>query len=270
MNDVTRSPILAAVLGVAAPGLGLVFAGRGVAGLLFAVVWIAGGAAVTALVMDADPAGLARGHLLFSAFTHLSSAVASAVLARRPAHKKGYEHWWWLFGFFMLAWATQSQVRERLVAPKIGMFWRAFDNSMEPGLALGDLLVVDARRAPDPGDVVLVQGLGAEGAPGLARVLARQGQSARLDNSRLFIDDALVAESQCRPEEIRAPGLACVAQTLGSTRFVFGGEQCQVPVTSVAAGQLFVAPDARTPEHCKRAAKLVQKTDVLGVVIRAR
>jgi hypothetical protein len=270
MNDVTRSPILAALLGVVAPGLGLVFAGRGLAGVLFAVVWIVAGAGVTALVMDADPAGLARAHLLFSAFAHVSSAIAGAFFARRPAHKKGYEHWWWLFGFAMFAWAAQSQVRERLVAPRIGTFWRVFDNSMEPGFALGDLLVIDARRAPDPGDVVLVQGLGPEGSPGLARVIARQGQNARIDNSRLFVDEVAVAESQCRPDEIRAPGLACVAQTLGATRFVFGGERCDVPITSVAAGQLFVAPDARSAEHCKRLAKLVQKSDVLGVVIRAR
>jgi Signal peptidase, peptidase S26 len=270
MNETTRSPFIAFVLGVIAPGLGLAFSGRGLAALLVAVLWIGGGVGVASLVMSTEPTLFARAHLLFAAFSHLGSAVASALIARRPSPKKGYEHWWWVFGFGMLTWAANGQVRERVVSKQIGFALRMFDESMEPGFAVGDMLVANAQKAPNPGDVVLVQGLGLEGAPALARVIARQGQVVRIDNSRLSLDDTPVPESACRAEEIQAPGLACAAQTVGGTRFVFGGEGCTVPVTSVPAGQLFVAPDARTKEQCARLARLVQKTDVLGVVFRAR
>lgn len=271
LHPVTRHPVLAFILGVVAPGLGLIFVGRGLLGLMVSALWIGGGVGIAALVMDTDPASLARVHFATSAFIVVLSGVASALLARRPSARRGYEHWWWMFGFALVSWTVNSEVREELVSKRFGFAMRMHDESMAPGMAPGELMVVDARRAPDPGDVVVLH-IERAGEPVIevARVLGRAGQSVRIDNGRLTIDDVPVPEEPCTAADLKVPGLACAAQTLGRTRFAVGGDGCTVPVTSVPSGQLFVAPDARTLESCRVGARLVQKADVLGVAIRAR
>lgn len=275
METVQKNPVLAFVLGFAAPGLGLLYVGRALWAVAVVVLWIAGSVGVAAAVMESDPSGLARSQRALLVALSVLSAVSAAWMARTPVPKKGYQHWWWLFGFALLSWAGTTKMQQWVVSTRLGFVARIPDDGMAPGHVAGELIVVDVRRTPRPGDMVAFRRPAQPSEQGseevaVSRVIAGPGSTVRVEGGHAVVDDVPLQEQPCTPEDVRDASLACAVTQLGATRFATGGSGCAVAVTSVPLRQVFLLPDARTDAACARAPRLMAQEAVLGVAVRAR
>jgi hypothetical protein len=246
MSEKPLHPAIAAGLSLVAPGLGLLFVGRARLAFSTVALWFVLPTGVQVLAMNLAPGLMPLGRIGTSALLLILSAALAFSLARQPRPRQGYQHWWWLFGFGFLAWAATVQVQTRWVAPRIGFAIRAPDNLMGPSVAHGQIVVIDPQRAVDRGDVVLWTGLDPQQPRfGLARVVATPGQTVRTEGESLLVDDA--------------PPTDPVGARVGAG--------CAIAVTSVAAGQRLLLPDVRTADSCATTPRVVQVTDLQGVVV---
>ncbi len=262
-----RSLPVAVVLGLAAPGLGLWYVGRALWAAAACAVWLLGFVAVSALVMTHDPAGLVAAQRAFFVGVLGVSAAAAGVLALKPAPYKNYMHPWWLVGYALLVWTVSGKARDVIVAQHIGNVVGLPDDHMAPGLARGDLLVVDPRRAPQLGELAV---LPTATYPAVLRVVAVGGQRALIDGDQLRINGSTTDESPCGVDEQRAVGLACAAVAIGANRVLVGGTGCVLPPTDIPDDSVLLLPDARTFAHCHAYAQVVKRSTLVGTAVSSR
>ncbi len=154
--------VVAIVLGLIAPGAGLLYAGWAKTALVVIVLFVASavGLPYLATAGTIDPARLPSLWAIDALLLIGPAAGAGAVAAVRaqPSKRPPWTHPWWVLGVVILTWFSTSQLRARVVVPHLVSFTYA-DARYEPDIKEGALVVVKRRYAPDevrPDALVLV------------------------------------------------------------------------------------------------------------------
>jgi hypothetical protein len=124
-TDWRPSMPLAIVLGVVAPGSGLLYAGKPkLAVTVLALFWAVVTVGVPWIVVDNDPARIVQWSVTAFIILTIASALTGGMFAglSRPSTRKPYQHLWWVAGFALLAHVGASQLRTRVVGEHIASF----------------------------------------------------------------------------------------------------------------------------------------------------
>lgn len=195
-----RRPWLAAVLGVAALGLGHLYAGRPYRGLLaHALVLLASLTTAWAIVSARGPLSIVAplAGLLLVWILLVRDGAACAHAAGYGYQRQPYNRWW-VYGLVFLS----AQIVGTVAADHVRNDWvQAFkfpSSSMDPTLRVGDHLLVDKRayRASDPqrGDIVVFQNSNTQDKPWLKRIIGLPGETVEVRDKHIFIDGSAISD----------------------------------------------------------------------------
>jgi hypothetical protein len=260
----TRHPMVAFAAGVFCPGLGFVLTGRAVAGAFAVALWLLVYLVIPVLVIDHAPEKIAilpSLMLAANAAIWFGAAIIAGVLAWRdgPRARKGYEHWWWIIGWFVVVFGGFSQLRNRLLFDQMAME-PLRDTSLRPAVPEGRLLIIQ-KRGFDKGavainDVVAVEGAGLpideqRSWRGYARVIAKAGSVVEVKaDGAVVVDGFPVVNTPC-PATVPHEGHSCVHEKQATPQGTVERDTTATsftrtfPPTSVGPGQVFVLPDDR-------------------------
>jgi hypothetical protein len=299
-----RHPLIALLAGVAVPGLGFWVTGRPQLALINALLAIGAAVALPVLILDGHVPGpfgnvahLPSTLRVVSALLWLPPAIIAGILAARdpPRQRRGYEHPWWVLGFAIAFFATQTGLRLRVVQPDVFQFAWVADTALAPAIPAETIVVVQKRgveAATLPiNTLVAIANPAAQDAPTapllFGRVVARPGVTVSVKEGRPEVDGVAVTEAPCpptlphagmicavekqpdaqapggsweRPTSVSSPGLG---QTAGAVRI-------EAPLVTVGPGELFLLPDDRRAGVAGGAVGRVRAVDIVGVVHAAR
>ena len=278
------------LLGLVSIGLGHLYAGRPIQGLLL-------GLTITPVFLGLMTIGAYTGTLVPCLYAGLAAvtlawlgqAIHAGWSARRaPSDRIAPFNRWWIYGAFFLLQAALVQqlawqVRRSVVEP-----FRVPSESMEPGLRPGDQVFV-VKVGPDAeigrGHVVFFRV--PERAPGryggqifLKRVIALAGEQVEIRDAQVVVDGATIAQQPCEPPEytylqqsghgpVKETG-RCLVEGTGDRgwRILLApdGGQHSTPATQVPAGQLFLLGDNRDNSWDSRHLGPVPRDAVIGRV----
>jgi signal peptidase I len=254
-----RNPLIALALGLAAPGLGLLYAGNAVLAALVLVTVLLAAVGVPALflVLHLDLVTLTDVLRALLPALWVPPALFAVWLAAKsePRVLQGFQHPWWYLGFALVAWTGQGALRELVVARYLITAPAMPSSSMLPTLARNDTVLVkrlgfDAHTVV-PGDVVIVRAEKAEDPAFIARVVALAGHVVVVRDGALVIDDVEVARPPCGPTDHPHTDedgqvVPCHTETLNGRSWLTMGTTHRAPVTSVPSGFVYVVGDNRS------------------------
>ena len=254
-----RNPLIALVLGLAAPGLGLLYAGNGLlAALVLGTVLLAAvGVPALFLVLHLDLITLLDVMRALLPALWVPPALFAVWLAAKSESRAlhGFQHPWWYLGFALVAWTGQGALRELVVARYLVTAPAMPSSSMLPTLAKNDAVLVkrlgfDAHTVV-PGDVVIVRADKPEDPAVIARVVSLAGHAVVVRDGALVIDDVEIARPACGPSDHPHTDedgqvVPCHTETLNGRSWLTMGTTHRAPVTSVPSGFVYVVGDNRS------------------------
>lgn len=280
-----RHPMVAFAAGVACPGLGLLLTGRFLLAAFVVALWFMMYLVTPILVIDHAPEllpKLPKIVLASNAAIWLGGAILAAGLAFKdgPRVRKGYEHLWWVAGFFLVVFVGFSQLRARLLEPQM-VLRPLYDTSLLPHVKEGTILVVQKRGVDVDrvavNDVIAVKDAGRALSEdvfdyGYARVIATAGAVVEVkEEGSVVVDGFPVITTPCAATVISS-GHSCFhekqATTAGTAErdTVATSLSRSFPPTSVGPGQVFVLPDDRG-RKLRAPAGLIATNAIAGRVV---
>ena len=192
-----RQPTAAVVLSLIMPGLGHVYCGRIVKGLILALLaGISGPICLTALHMDSTPGRIAiiAISLLASLAISLIAVIDSYYLAKHSKANyalKDYNRWYLYILLIVMSTGgsieTAFYVREKYLEA----FWIA-TSSMYPTMFLGDRVLANKitykKSDPKKGDIVAFPGPGNRQQTFIKRVVALEGDTVEIRDGELYVN----------------------------------------------------------------------------------
>jgi hypothetical protein len=259
-----RNPWIALVLGLAAPGLGFLYAGAPVVAVVVLLLAATATAAVPALALWQGVDLQILYALMRAAFVSLwlPTAIFGAVYAHQASGRplKRFQHVWFYLGFALVTWLAHDTLRTQVVAAHIASAGLVEGDSLVPTARSGDVFVIvkqgfDA-RALQPGQLVAVNAAAAGQQPRIlaTRVVATAGATVVVERGVVIRDGAREDAVACTDEErARARSSSadvtalCAAVTTGNTRHLAQalGSGVDRPVVTVRPEHVYVLPDHR-------------------------
>lgn len=203
-----RRPLLAAVLNILFPGLGLIYAGkpaRGVAWLLAILATVVPAAAVVLLV----PIAPVNEIMLLAVL--LTGPVAGAWLAwtaaRQAADPFPTSRWNQAsvyFGYVVVVVLTTNLLFDGVIRPHLIQAFRNPSGSNEPMLLIGDYFYVDKLRAREPqrGRLVVFESVEEPDLLVVKRIVALAGDTIAGTGDRLMLNGQPVIEPYAQPHAL--------------------------------------------------------------------
>lgn len=202
-----RSPLLAVVLSVLVPGLGHVYAGRALRGLVLFAMVLAAETAVLFKFAGAQPRfwPIAAGAAVWFALM-LFTAIDAAISAHKAQtyELRGYNKWYAYVGAVIAATAIHVIICVVLTTDRPDAF-RSFSMSsvsMEPTILSGDRLLASMghyrTHTPARGEIAIYRHPKLNGEVWIKRIVALEGDRVVMRNGRLSVNGAPVEETYVR------------------------------------------------------------------------
>jgi signal peptidase I len=277
-----RSPVWAVILSVAATGLGHIYCGRIVKGL---ILFFAGFAFAPVIVLTAQNAasalvlGLVVGSLLLLFGIFIYAAIDAGLLARRIG--RGYQtreyNRWYVYLLCIvvgLSYPTNlaSSIRENILhAFKIPA------QSMAPGILRGDRILLNKAvykiKAPERGDVVVFMYPDDRRLYYIKRIVALPGDTIEIRGNRVLINDQPLSYSKLAPRPPLNFNPGSTVQALeednhgrGYPILADGAQPADLPKITIPHGTCFVLGDNRSQSKDSRTFGPIPLADVKGRV----
>jgi signal peptidase I len=277
-----RSPVWAVILSVAATGLGHIYCGRLLKGL---VLFFAGFAFAPIIVMTARNAAsvsmlaLVGLSLLLLLGIFVYAAIDAAVLARRTGRGyqlKEYNRWYVYLLFIVVALSyptnLSSSIRENVLQA-----FRIPAQSMAPGILRGDHVLLNKAiyriKAPARGDVVIFPNPDDRRLYFLKRIVALPGDTLEIRNNRILINDQPLSYTKPESEPVLNFDPGRTIQSLKEDNhghsyliLIDDAQASDLPKTTIAHGTCFVLGDNRSQSKDSRTFGPIPMADIKGRV----
>jgi signal peptidase I len=236
-----RRPWLAALLTLLCPGLGQVYNGQALKGLLlhlafFAVVTIGRCTLLGSLTGTVVLLIVVANLVLLIAFEAFRSALRVGDLGLRWYNR------WWLYCGIVIAYAALRVVGEPFLAMHVVRYhtYSIPSGAMEPTLTVGDRLIVDmwAFRAADPerGDVIVFRFPSDPRRDFVKRCVAVPGDTVEIRDKVLYVNGVAQAEPYVQHTD---------RQVFDTSVPERNRVRDQLPATTLASGCFFTLGDNR-------------------------
>jgi len=204
MKKKKRIPVIAAVLSLVAPGLGQLYNGQILKGIIFFLAFLLIPTILFLVGFQSQFLGLAA--IFIIAFCFWVFIIAEAFVAAKRKKEvvlKAYNKWYLYLLIILLVNATYFIPRDSTVnfASKVFGFrvYKIPAGSMEPTLLIGDYLVTDSKyfkkAEPQRGDLAILQNPKDPSKDFIKRVIALEGEKIEVKNKQVYINDEVLAES---------------------------------------------------------------------------
>jgi signal peptidase I len=277
-----RSPLWAVILSVAATGLGHIYCGRLLKGL---VLFFVGFAFAPIIVLAAQNAGstlmlgLVIASLLLLAGIFIYALIDAGLLARKTGSNyqlKEYNRWYiyLLFIVVALAYPTNlaSSIRENILQA-----FKIPAQSMAPSILRGDRIFLNKAiykiKAPQRGDVVIFLYPDDRRLFFLKRIVALPGDTIEIRDNKILIDDHPLAYKNLAPRPAMNFDPGSSAQALEEDNngrsypiLIDNAHPITMHRTVVPHGSCFVLGDNRSHSKDSRTFGPIPLVDVKGRV----
>ena len=277
-----RSPIWAVILSVAATGLGHIYCGRLLKGL---VLFFVGFAFAPIIVLFAQNAGstlmlaLVIASLLLLAGIFVYALIDAGLLARKtgPDYQlKEYNRWYiyLLFIVVALAYPTNlaSSIRENVLQP-----FKIPSQAMAPSILRGDRILLNKAiykiKAPQRGDVVVFLNPDDRRLYFMKRIVAMPGDTIEIRDNKILINDQPLSYKNLAPMPAMNfdPGgsVRALEEDNNGRRYpilIDNARPITMPRTLVPHGSCFVLGDNRSHSKDSRTFGPIPLADVKGRV----
>ena len=277
-----RSPVWAVILSVAATGVGHIYCGRLLKGL---ILFFAGFAFAPIIVITAQNASslsmlaLVIASLLLLAGIFIYALIDAGLLARRsgPDYQlKEYNRWYiyLLLIVVALSYPTNlaSSIRENVLQP-----FKIPSQSMAPSILRGDRILLNKAiykiKAPQRGDVVIFLYPDDRRLFFLKRIVALPGDTIEIHDNKILINDLPLSYSILTPKPEMNFDHGSVVQTLEEENngckypiLIDNAPTVNMPKTTVPHGSCFVLGDNRSHSKDSRSFGPIPLADVKGRV----
>jgi signal peptidase I len=278
MTTTTRKPWLAAVLSLFAPGLGQIYTGHLVRGLVLFLVSLLSVPLVVlaALLEPATPVLVGLLAAVAGLVGVYAYAVGNAYLAAR-CRRDNYEPREYnrpgLYALFLLVGSAYA-----LGAPwYMRHVFEAFyvpTGSMVPTILVGDHVLVNKlaylHRLPERGDVIVLRVPGKPGQNWIKRVIAMPGDTMEVRGNEVLVNGKKLERDRVPAAALAAPADGDVFEESNAGRryrILIGKEKgAEQAKTTVPEGTCFVLGDHREQSEDSRAFGPVPVGAVLGAV----
>jgi signal peptidase I len=282
IQNCKRSPVWAVILSVAATGLGHIYCGRMVKGL---ILFFAGFAFAPVIVLTARNTasalvlGLVGGSLLLLFGIFIYAVIDAGLLARRIGRGyqiKEYNRWYVYLLFIVvgLSYPTNlaSSIRENILQA-----FKIPAQSMAPGIQRGDRIFLNKAvyriKAPARGDVVVFLYPDDRRLYYIKRIVALPGDTIEMRGNRVLINDQPLSYSKPAPGPALNFDPGSTIQALeednhghGYPILVDGARPVDLPKITVPHGTCFVLGDNRSQSKDSRTFGPIPLADVKGRV----
>ncbi len=195
---------IAAVMSLVFPGLGQLYAGRLVRGIVLALAFIVLAPAAWYLVITrpASPLLVVLAILIVPVLW-IGSVIDAALVARTAGpERKWFQRWYVLLAVLLVAGTTRYLLVQGTVGTS-GAF-RVPSSAMEPTLLIGDYIYVDKRKPLHVarGDLAVHLSTEEAGLLMLKRIVALGGDTVMMRAGRLRVNGAEVPEPYLEPGDV--------------------------------------------------------------------
>lgn len=277
-----RSPVWAIILSVAATGLGHIYCGRLVKGL---ILFFAGFAFAPIIVLTAQNAAspmmlaLVAGSLLLLMGIFIYAIIDAGFLARkigRGYQIKEYNRWYvyLLFIVVALSYPTNlaSSIRENVLQA-----FKIPSQSMAPDILRGDRVLLNKARykikAPERGDVVVFLNPDDRRLYFMKRIVALPGDTIEIRDNRVLINDQPLSYTKIAPEPALNFDPGGTTQALAEENhgrsypiLIDGAQAVNLSRITIPHGTCFVLGDNRSQSKDSRIFGPIPLADVKGRV----
>ncbi len=282
IQDCRRSPVWAVILSVAATGLGHIYCGRMVKGLILFFVGFAFAPIIVLTAQNAASAlvlGLVGGSLLLLFVIFIYAVIDAGLLARRIGRGyqiKDYNRWYVYLLFIVvgLSYPTNlaSSIRENILHA-----FRIPAQSMAPGILRGDRILLNKAvykiKAPERGDVVVFMYPDDRRLYYIKRIVALPGDTIEIRGNRVLINDQPLSYSKLAPgpQLNFNPGTSVQAleednHGRGYPILADGAQPVDLPKITIPHGTCFVLGDNRSQSKDSRTFGPIPLADIKGRV----
>jgi len=204
MKKKKRIPIIAAALSLVAPGLGQLYNGQILKGIIFFLAFLLIPTILFLVGLPSQFLGLAA--IFIIAFCLWVFIIAEAFVAAKRKKEvvlKAYNKWYLYLIIILLVNGTYFIPRDSTAnfASKVLGFrvYKIAAGSMEPTLLIGDYLVTDSKyfkkAEPQRGDLVICRNPKDPSKDFVERVIALEGEKIEVNNKQVYINDEVLPES---------------------------------------------------------------------------
>jgi signal peptidase I len=204
MKKKKRIPVIAAALSLVAPGLGQLYNGQILKGIIFFLAILLIPTILFLAGLQSQFLGLAA-ILVFTFCLWLFVIVEAFFTAKRKKEVvlKGYNKWYLYLLIILLVNGTYFIPRdftEDFASEVLGFrVYRIPAGSMEPTLLIGDYLITDSKYFKKNGlqrrDLVIFQNPKEPSRDFIKRVIALEGEKIEIKNKQVYINDEVLPES---------------------------------------------------------------------------
>ena len=278
----SRSPFWAAVLSVAATGLGHIYCGRLVKGL---ILFFAGFAFAPIIVLTAQNAAsflmlaLVAGSLLLLLGIFIYAVIDAAMLARKTGRGyqiKEYNRWYVYLLFIVVALSFPTNLASS-IRDNVLQAFRIPAQSMAPAILRGDSIFLNKAiyriKAPARGDVVIFLYPDDRRLYYIKRIVALPGDTLEIRDNRVLINDEPLSYTKPASEpalNFNPGGSIQVLEENNHGRsyaiLVDTARAINLPKITIPHGSCFVLGDNRSQSKDSRTFGPIPMADVKGRV----
>ena len=275
----TRKPWVALALSLATPGLGHLYCGRLLKGVMLvaavsltAPVWIVASYAPPTSALLICVLVLIPGVIAVYAYTLLDAYR----LARREGMRyrlRGYNRAAAYALFFVAAWLIPGGL-SHTVRPQGFQAFYVVGSTMYPTLRRGDYVLANKRifsdRTPRPGDVAVFRNPENAAQLKIKRVIAGPGDTVEIRADRVYINGTILGYSKGTSEAEHDENATGLHERQGDAVYSIFLDQLRagedLDETSVPSGHYFLLGDNRTKSRDSRHFGPVAEADIIGAV----
>ena len=204
MKKKKRIPVIAAVLSLVAPGLGQLYNGQILKGIIFLLAFLLIPTILFLVGLPSQFLGLAAIFIIvFCIWVFIIAEAFVAAKRKKEVVLRAYNKWYLYLLIILLVNGTYFIPRDstaNFTSKVLGFrVYKIPAGSMEPTLLVGDYLVTNSKyfkkAEPQRGDLAILQNPKDPSKDFIKRVIALEGEKIEVKNKQVYINDEVLPES---------------------------------------------------------------------------
>jgi len=204
MKKKKRIPVIAAALSLVAPGLGQLYNGQILKGIIFLLAFLLIPTILFLVGLPSQFLGLAAIFIIvFCIWVFIIAEAFVAAKRKKEVVLRAYNKWYLYLLIILLVNGTYFIPRDstaNFTSKVLGFrVYKIPAGSMEPTLLVGDYLVTNSKyfkkAEPQRGDLAILQNPKDPSKDFIKRVIALEGEKIEVKNKQVYINDEVLPES---------------------------------------------------------------------------